>query len=300
MVAVNGGPESEAALAWAVERARQRPVVLDVITVVPLAPRAADADAFLLPAYEQVLTDAVQRAERDAPGTVVTGFVRRGDARSELLYASTRADLLVVGAHEPAGVFHGILPHQVAAAASCPVVVAPAGRAPRGGSFVVVGVDEDDTAMAALDRAAVEADRLGHRLVLVHAWRIPAALLPGLVGLRPDPYTTVRTTHERILERCAETVRSAHPGVELRTMLREGPAAVEIVEVAASADLLVVGTHRRGTIPGLLIGSVAHDVLIAMPCPVMVVPHPDDAPLHQRVAAGQDGASPRVQRDLRP
>jgi hypothetical protein len=41
-------------------------------------------------------------------------------------------------------------------------------------------------------------------------------------------------------------------------------------------------------IPGLLIGSVAHDVLISMPCPVMVVPHPDDAPRHRRMTGARE------------
>jgi nucleotide-binding universal stress UspA family protein len=285
IVAVNGGPESEAALDWAIGRARRHPVALDVTSIIPLgsagSPRTGGQE---LPAYEEVLTDAVQRVEREAPGTATTGYLRRGDVRGELVSASARTDLLVIGAHEPRGIFHGILPHQIAAATCAPVAIAPAHWISRGGP-VVVGADDDETSGVALDRAAAEAEQLGRPLVIVHAWRIPAGLLPGVLGLGPDPYAIVEVDHEQILQRCAGTVLRSHPGVELETRLREGPAAVELVELAASADLLVVGTHRLGTVPALLLGSVTHDVLISMPCPVLAVPHPDEEPVHRRSAA---------------
>jgi nucleotide-binding universal stress UspA family protein len=285
ILAVNGGPESDAALCWAIERAKRHRVELDVLTVVPLGPnRPAGSDRHVLPAYERVLTEAVERAVREAPGTTVTGFVRRGDVRRELLAASARADLLVMGAHEPRGIFHGILPHQVAAATRGCVVVVPAGWMPRAGP-VLVGADDDETSRIALQRAADEAEQTVRPLEIVHVWRMAAAMLPGVNGVSADPSASVKVAHEQILQGCATAVRRSHPGLEVRTRLREGPAALELVELAASADLLVVGTHRHGTVPGLLLGSVAHDVLINLPCPVLVVPHPDEEPLHRRLAA---------------
>ena len=54
-----------------------------------------------------------------------------------------------------------------------------------------------------------------------------------------------------------------------------GTPAVEIIRHAAhwKADLIVVGSHGRGTMGRLLIGSVAQKVLHEAGCPVMVVPH---------------------------
>jgi nucleotide-binding universal stress UspA family protein len=54
--------------------------------------------------------------------------------------------------------------------------------------------------------------------------------------------------------------------------LVQGAAAPALVAAAATAALLVVGTHGRGAVAGLILGSVSHDVLLNMPCPVIVIP----------------------------
>jgi nucleotide-binding universal stress UspA family protein len=54
------------------------------------------------------------------------------------------------------------------------------------------------------------------------------------------------------------------------------PAAA-IVEYAtrAEADLIVIGTHGRGVMAHLLMGSVAERVVRTAPCPVLTVRHPE-------------------------
>jgi nucleotide-binding universal stress UspA family protein len=69
-------------------------------------------------------------------------------------------------------------------------------------------------------------------------------------------------------------------GVDHR--LEEGEPIPEILRVAreAAADLIVMGTHGRGGLSRLLLGSVAEHVLRAAPCPVLTVkmPSPERGP----------------------
>ena len=53
--------------------------------------------------------------------------------------------------------------------------------------------------------------------------------------------------------------------------------AREIVSYAASAhiDLIVMGTHGRGPVAHLFMGSVAERVVRTASCPVLIVRHPE-------------------------
>jgi nucleotide-binding universal stress UspA family protein len=70
------------------------------------------------------------------------------------------------------------------------------------------------------------------------------------------------------------TARAVDPA-KVKATVALGTPAVEIIRHAAhwKADLIVVGSHGRGTMGRLLIGSVAQKVLHEAGCPVMVVPH---------------------------
>jgi nucleotide-binding universal stress UspA family protein len=63
------------------------------------------------------------------------------------------------------------------------------------------------------------------------------------------------------------------PGVDVEYRLMEGEAISTIVQVAreTGADLLVMGTHGRGGLMRVLLGSVAEGVLREAPCPVMTI-----------------------------
>ncbi len=63
-------------------------------------------------------------------------------------------------------------------------------------------------------------------------------------------------------------------------MLRaSGPGGpyVEIVRYAKERDidLIVMGTHGRGFVAHMLMGSVAEKVVRRAPCPVLTVRHPE-------------------------
>jgi nucleotide-binding universal stress UspA family protein len=77
-------------------------------------------------------------------------------------------------------------------------------------------------------------------------------------------------------EEAVERIRdlAAERGVPARTEVVEGKPSREIVSYAESTDcdLVVMGTHGRGGIDRLLLGSVAESVVRASSVPVTTVP----------------------------
>ncbi|MFC5931897.1 hypothetical protein D6T64_03210 [Cryobacterium melibiosiphilum] len=279
VLALNGGTGSPAALDWVIERARTIQISLELTTVIDLArvPTTITKDR-VLPAYEQMLMNAVSRVRREAPTVQVMTSVRRGAPLQELLNSASDADLLVIGTREAAGSLYGTLRHQIAAGVSCPLVIVPTDWMPNNGS-VVVGVDDDETSHLAVEFAAREAERIGRELSVVHAWRIPTLLALEWLSASASPYDEIRRAHAEVLAGAVERVRTEHPTVMVRDTLEHGSAALILTNTAEHAEMVVVGTHGRGMMAGLLLGSVAHDLLISMPCPVVVVPPAANMPL---------------------
>ena len=136
---------------------------------------------------------------------------------------------------------------------------------------VVVGVEETASARQALEWAVEEAARRDARLVIVHAWRIPAVVGSGTVPVFSDPAPfehaaqhTLRAAIDQI-----DTTRLRH-GFELRLVADD--AASALLNAAQDAELIVVGSNRRSRLGALLLGSVGRDVVRDATIPVVVVP----------------------------
>ncbi len=102
--------------------------------------------------------------------------------------------------------------------------------------------------------------------VVAHAWaaEVYVASLPGL--------------HEEMEKAARERlgqVLTADEREKFRAevVLRTGTAFVEIIGYAKSenADLIILGTHGRGAIAHMMLGSVAEKVVRKAPCPVLTV-----------------------------
>jgi nucleotide-binding universal stress UspA family protein len=155
-------------------------------------------------------------------------------------------------------------------------------------SRVLVGVDGSPGSARALRWAAGEARLRGAELHVVHVWRLPLYAVPDPGGLVVSSLGDLDREVEATLERRAREVldgvvaelgreTGGELGVALRSELRRGDPARELVEAAAGADLLVVGSRGLGGFEGLLLGSVSQKVLQHAPCPAAVVPAPGDA-----------------------
>jgi nucleotide-binding universal stress UspA family protein len=151
-------------------------------------------------------------------------------------------------------------------------------------SAVVIGVDFGDLSAYAAQLALELFPRMT-TMFLVHS------------GPRPETWAEEWYDAEYAIavdEGFARILDALGPDrVKAQTVKLPGRPARKLVEFAedARADLLVVGSYKRGLFRRLATGTVASRVLRAARCPVLVVPEPP-----RRVATG--GATDRLRPQL--
>ncbi|KAA9153481.1 universal stress protein [Amycolatopsis acidicola] len=159
---------------------------------------------------------------------------------------------------------------------------------------ILVGIDGSQSALHAARWAAEEASERQVPVRLFHACVVPPM----------GPHVTTVTTAAMIeslveqghhwLRRAREEVRAAVPELTVRTDLRVGPAAGEIIDESAKSRLVVLGSRGLGGFKGMLVGSVSVGVAAHGHCPVVVVRGrmPDDPPPEAGpVVVGVDGSA---------
>ena len=139
---------------------------------------------------------------------------------------------------------------------------------------ILVPTDFSAPSDAALDYARGVATRFGASLHLLHVAEDPYRALysaevfvPEMEGLRDE---ILGDATGRLNDRLSETDTTAlHATVDAII----GTPADSIVEYAGGheIDLIVMGTHGRGGMSHLLMGSVAERVVRTAPCPVLTV-----------------------------
>ncbi|MDO8362539.1 MAG: universal stress protein [Actinomycetota bacterium] len=282
IVGVDGSEGSIEALRWAAQEAARRQEPLHVITCaqLPVTVEAGmvGAGAFagstmdaIVKDQEQINQRAVDLARSFGLDIVVTGETVLGAAGYALVSASHDDDLVVVGATSHPGRLTDVLGSVatvVAHRATCPVVVVHGTGHDEAISRIVVGVDGSDDSLAALMWATEEALRTGAELVLVHGWVYP------YVGTRTgisEPRDEMRLDAMRTLEASALRAGEVAPAVRCQSIITEESPAKAIIDAAADADLVVVGSRGHGGFTALLLGSVSRTVVQHSPCPVVVV-----------------------------
>ena len=141
---------------------------------------------------------------------------------------------------------------------------------------VVAAVDLGDSAGPVIAHAADIARLTGRALTLV-------AANPVTVGTRfPNPgqgaieMQSLHDYRQEHLEWAVDTVREAHPELDVSWRLFDGSAAGVLSEASRTAALVVLGTRGHGGFTGLLLGSVSQSVLSRTVAPVLVVPTRDE------------------------
>ncbi len=138
----------------------------------------------------------------------------------------------------------------------------------------LVAVDFSDPTEQILKVATRLATSLDASVWLVHV----AEPEPDFVGYDAGPDVVrdqvakeLRDEH-RSLQELADRMREA--GVDTTAVLVRGPTVETLLATAEKqgSDLIVVGTHGRGMVGEMLLGSVSQGLIRARRCPVTVVP----------------------------
>ena len=286
LVAVDGSPESDAAVRWAAAEAvlRNRPVTL-IHVVAPIVV-TWPIDGVMTSYYEwqeenaRTVVAAAEKALTAAAGDhtlpAVNIEIRHDAIVPELTAASEHADLLVIGSRglgRVGGALLGSVSRTLLHHARCPVVVtkeavtkeAGAGT-PRDTLPVLLGIDGSPASENATAFAFSEASFRGVDLIALHAWS-DVAVFPAL-GM--DWHTYEQQGHEILAERLAGW-QERYPDVHVQRRLVSDKPAHWLIEESENVQLVVVGSRGRGGLAGMLLGSVSTAVAESALAPVAVL-----------------------------
>jgi nucleotide-binding universal stress UspA family protein len=141
----------------------------------------------------------------------------------------------------------------------------PPSRAPR----LLLATDLSTISGPATDEAFDTARRLGAQLLVVSVIDATSLRLPG--GRFRARVDQVRERRQAAAQELVE--RGRREGVRVTFLVWEGEPGESILEAARAeeADLIVIGSHGRGPIGRLILGSVSQHVVQHAAVPVVVV-----------------------------
>ncbi len=275
VVGADGVDPNQAAVRWAIYEAEasNRPLHLICVeedgVLTPHHDRVPDADLTVLGLLAADIA-------RQRPELTVHHELAAGDPVSSLLAHSADQGVLVVG-KRGLGTFARLLigSTSIAVAGRCrvPTVIVPDSwhQGEHRHEPVVVGLDPEDLHTAALSYAFAEARRRGVGLVVAYGWEPRAQLLRDPAAVSAEINEWKKHSLARLTHAVAE-IQSDFAGVHVEFAPRHGHPATVLLDVAGSAQLLVLGRHDDGRLGGFPYGSVTRNVLHHACVPVAVVP----------------------------
>ena len=132
---------------------------------------------------------------------------------------------------------------------------------------IVVGIDGSVLSVAALRWAAGQARLTGAGVHAVTGWEVPITIMIVPTYVEAD----YARDAQQVLDRAVAEVQQDEPDVRIEKQLIQKRPALALSSAAEGAQLLVIGSHGRGELPGMHLGSVASYCVHHAPCPVVVV-----------------------------
>jgi len=142
---------------------------------------------------------------------------------------------------------------------------------------ILVATDFSEASEVAVTYGRVLAKAFGSRLHLLHvvpeALALPWAAVTDGASLQDLQQQWERESQERLRQELPEALRADD---RVLMVTRAGDPVRQITNYARTekVDLIVLGTHGRGFVAHVFLGSVAQNVIRHAPCPVLTVRHP--------------------------
>jgi nucleotide-binding universal stress UspA family protein len=277
VVGVDGSAASNAAASWAAHQAAMRNVPLTVVHAVatptatwPPVPYPESLAIRLEDDGKKAIIHAIKIAEDAMPEdgkVLISRELVYSTPAPTLIEMSNEAEMVVVGTAGRGLLARGVLgsvSSTVVRHANCPVAVIHDEDLPDQKAPVLVGIDGSPTSGRATELAFDEASRRGVDLIALHAWSDVTIEVPFL------DWETVEEEAQRSLGEALAGWGERYPDVTVRRVIVRDRPARHLIDAAESAQLVVVGSHGRGGLTGMLLGSVSNTLLHSVRIPVIV------------------------------
>jgi len=278
VVGVDGSAASNAAICWAAHDAAMRNVPLTLVHMLeaivptfPQIPMPSGVAVWQKDNGRKILEEAVKIAEgavQKNQNIAITSELKCSPPVPTLAELSEEAEMVVVGSNGRgaiARVVLGSVSSGVVRSAKCPVAVirdedrliAHPEQAP-----VLVGIDCSTASELATAIAFDEASRRGVGLTALHAWSDVAMFEHPELDWKPEAWWG--------LDEYLAGWQERYPDVKVERIIVFDHPGQELIEESESAQLVVVGSHGRGGLTGMLLGSVSNAVVHSVRTPVIV------------------------------
>jgi nucleotide-binding universal stress UspA family protein len=245
---------------------------------------------------EAILANANKILDAGVEFAIEAGLVARGELRTTGnavwrtvidVAADLRPALIVAGSHGrrwrdvlPLGsVARGLLAH-----ADVPVLIThrtDRAASPAPTARLLLGFDGSATSEVAVD--AVAQLLSDAQVELLSAWERPGIVTEGLMGVQyaQDIEASLAAHADEVGQDGVQRARSAGLSATPVSVCATDGVGRALLDVAheRNADLICVGTHGRGAITRVVVGSTAQWIVQHADLPVLVIPADVDAPL---------------------
>jgi nucleotide-binding universal stress UspA family protein len=287
LVGVDGSDDALRAVRWAAAEACRRQLPLRLVHAFAWV---AEPDFEMLTGDEHYrnmlleqararLAEASAIATDTQPGLAVQRQLIVGHPGEVLAAEARRARLLVLGDRGLSrieGLLVGSTAAAMAAHAACPIVIVRGAQLDQESNRtrpVVVGIDDSLSSEAAIGFAFEAAAARSVALLAMHAHANPVA--DSMIGRLID-WDVIAEEEARRLKAHLDRWVDKFPAVIVRPVPARDRAVHQLIALSRTAQLVVVGSRGRGSLTGLLLGSVSNALMHKAACPVAVV-RPDTA-----------------------